>query len=293
MLRIFVRLVSTSRRNQTALTNMGLSTLLLDATLPPRNNAHTMSSSKSSSSLRLRVEADLNGSEDSASTRSALPPQHRDLLVQILRQLYAATGIPDKDGRKLLVHLATAPPQLHDDAQAQEDSRDRVLDLLLDVAHTSQQPNSVLFSMAEHGHASLAFSTLRRPFPPGPTSRGFTFSTTFSIERIEPDLPIELLTLFDAQRSFHVQLSIEPGTGLFNYTTSLMASSPPTRFNNAVFVTGRQYHLVFVHLHPRGGAQMSPARLFVNGELVEEKLAPWPALARAVGHGSHASASIT
>ncbi len=151
-----------------------------------------------------------------------------------------------------------------------------MLDLLNEVASTSQEPNTVLFSMAEHGHASLAFSSLPRPFPPPPTtSTGFTFITTFSIERFEPSLPIDLLSLYDAHRSFHVQLAIEPGTGLFSYTTSAASSVPPTKFNSFAFATGRRYHLVFVHASPRGGAHMSPARLFVDGELVEEKLSPW------------------
>lgn len=242
------RLVATSRRNQTALANFGLSALLLDATLPTSVDDDT----------------------------AALIETHRDLVAQILQHLYAAAGIPDKDGRKLLIYLCTPTPQLQDSDASGQDDRHRVLDLLNEVASTSQEPNTVLFSMAEHGHASLAFSSLPRPFPPSPsTSSGFTFITTFSIERFEPSLPIDLLTLYDAHRSFHVQLAIEPGTGLFSYTTSAASSVPPTRFNSFAFATGRRYHLVFVHASPRGGAHMSPARLFVDGELVEEKLAPW------------------
>ena len=283
VLQILLRLVSTSRRNQAALANVGLSTLLLDATLPsgPSCTLQAIPRSVSATTRTARTQqTGLFGSEgDSDPLSTIMEARHRNLLTSILRRLYAAAGIPDKDGRKLLIYLASLAPH-SSDTESPDEVRDRVFDLLLDVTDTSQEPNTVLFSMAEHGHASLAFSTLRRPFPPKSPSRGFTFVTTFSIERIEPSLPIELLTLFDAQRSLHVQLSIEPGTGHFSYSTSLHPSSPPTRFNKGVLVTGKRYHLVFVHLYPRGGAHMSPARLFIDGELIQEKLAPWPAPSR-------------
>lgn len=292
LLHSLLRLVSSSRHNQAALANIGLSSLLLDATLPVYD-PHGIPASLSQMSLNSSMAArnHVLGPTDSHDSSDNIQTQHQDLLAKILKRLYAAAGIPDKDGRKLLVYLSSASSRLSEATSPQGDSRHRVLDLLMDVAKTSQEPNTVLFSMAEHGHASLAFSTLRRPFPPSPSSKGFTFVTTFSIERIEPSLSIELLTLFDAQRSIHVQLCIEPGTGLFSYSTSLLASSPPTRFNNAHFVTGKRYHLVFVHLQPRGGAHMSPARLFVDGELVEEKLAPWPSHSRAVASPSGTAAS--
>lgn len=284
VLHILLRLVSTSRRNQIGLANIGLSTLILNSVLPspPLNVSASMSESSSMTPTTSQTYRALSSSTLAADESFAEPtdPPNRDLLVKILRQLYAAAGIPDKDGRKLLTYLSTPSSLRSDTGLPSQDERDRVLDLLLDVADSSQQPNTVLFSMAEHGHASLAFSTLRRPFPPSASSRGFTFVTTFSIERIEPSRPIEVLTLFDAHRSLHVQLFVEPGTGLFCYSTSSLASSPPTRFNNVAFVTGKRYHLAFVHLHPRGGAHMSPAKLYVDGELIEEKLVPWPASSR-------------
>ena len=272
VLHILLRLVSFNRRNQSTLAGINLTTVLLDPILPSGNN--TVPSSISTSTLWPYTSSpDSSTLHTDSDADSFDPSQLRELLSSILRHLYAAAGIPDKDGRKLLTHLTTPSlPRL--------DSRQRVLDLLLDVANTSQEPNTVLFSMAEHGHSSLAFSTLRRPFPPSPSSRGFTFVTTFSVDRIEPSLPVEMLTLFDAQRSLHVQLFLEPGTGHLSYTTSLHPSTPPTRFNKATFVTEKRYHMVFVHLQPRGGAHMSPARLFVDGELVEEKLAPWPTHSR-------------
>lgn len=285
VLHVLLRLVSSNRRNQSALADVGLTTILLDAILPADDTVTTRSIPSSSiSASRLQLSSH---SPDSSTTQAENEPgslvgtlQHRDLLARILRHLYAAAGIPDKDGRRLLIYLTTAARHPKEAESLADDDRERVLDLLLDVANTSQEPNTVLFSMAEYGHASLAFSTLRRPFPPSPSSRGFTFVTTFSVERIEPSLPIELLTLFNAQRSLHVQLFIEPGTGHLSYATSLHPSSPPTRFNKTSFVTEKRYHLVFVHLHPRGGAHMSPARLFVDGELIEEKLAPWPTHSR-------------
>lgn len=273
VLHTLLRLLSTSRRNQVALAGISLSTLLLEAALlAGSNNAAKLTSTQTLAP----ISPDMDNMDREAPTHItsvASDPQHRSLLSMILNRLYSAAGIPDKDGRKLLVYLSSETSRI---GAPQDEGRDRVLNLLLDIADTSQEPNTVLFSMAEYGHASLAFSTLRRPFPPSSSSTGFTFVTTFSIERIEPSLPIELLTLFDAQKFLHVQLSIEPGTGHFSYITSSLASSPPTRFNSTVFVTGKRYHLVFVHLQPRGGAHMSPARLYVDGELAEEKLAPWP-----------------
>ncbi|TKY89529.1 hypothetical protein EX895_001314 [Sporisorium graminicola] len=286
VLHVLLRLVSSHRRNQSTLAGVASTTVLLDAILPA-DVTHATRSVSSTSATRIQQRS--TASSGSPTTQIVNEPgsldgalRHRDLIALILRQLYAAAGIPDKDGRRLLIYLSSASARSSKTETFGEDDRERVLDLLLDVANTSLEPNTVLFSMAEHGHASLAFSTLRRPFPPSSSSRGFTFVTAFSIERIEPSLPIELLTLFDAHRSLHVQLFIEPGTGHLSYATGLHASSPPTRFNKATFLTNRRYHLVFVHLFPRGGAHMSPARLFVDGELVEEKLAPWPTQNRSV-----------
>ncbi|GAC92926.1 hypothetical protein PHSY_000485 [Pseudozyma hubeiensis SY62] len=286
VLHTLMHLVASNRRNQAALADTGVTGLLLDAIMPADSVDAGISipSSISISTLR-QYNAPSRSSQDTAEGHPSTTDsewQHRDLLASVLGYLYAAAGIPDKDGRRLLLHLATGPASPFDETTSSsvEEGRERLLDLLLEVADTSQQPNAVLFSMAEHGHASLAFSCLRRPFPPLASSRGFSFVTTFSIERIEPSIPIELLTLFDAQRSLHVQLAIEPGTGHFSYASALHASATPTRFNKTSFVTGQRYQLAFVHVRPRGGAHMSQARLYVNGELVEEKLAPWPTHSR-------------
>ncbi|CBQ68488.1 related to WD repeat and FYVE domain-containing protein 3 [Sporisorium reilianum SRZ2] len=298
VLHVLLGLVSSNRRNQSALAAVALTSVLLDAILPADDTHATRSMPSSISTQTLQQRPSPSPHSPAAQTESdpASPGgalQHRDLLARILRHLYAAAGIPDKDGRRLLVYLAAAAASHPSEAHSPpHDDRERGLDLLLDVANTSQEPNTVLFSMAEHGHASLAFSTLRRPFPPTTPSRGFTFVTTFSIERIEPSLPIELLTLFDAHRSLHVQLFIEPGTGHLSYATTSHASSPPTRFNKASFVTKKRYHLVFVHHHPRGGAHMSPVQLFVDGELVEEKLAPWPTHSRSVATSASVHAHL-
>ncbi|KAJ1025084.1 hypothetical protein NDA18_004368 [Ustilago nuda] len=286
------RLVLTSRRNQTALVNIGLSTLLLDTVLPAVSRFTDTSLPSSTSIASLTSQRPRVPSSDSPAVcdlqSDPINTSYRILFVKILRQLYAAVGIPDKDGRKILASLSTVPSIPSTAKSFAQDERDWILDLLLDIANAPQEPNTVLFSMAKHGHASLAFSTLRRPFPPTASSKGFTFVITFSIERIEPSLSIELLTLFDAQRSLYVQLFIEPGTGLFCYSTSSLASSPPTRFNNLAFVTGKRYHLTFIHLQPRGGAHMSPAKLYVDGQMAEEKLAPWPTPSR----GSPSTSSV-
>ncbi|PWN49383.1 beach-domain-containing protein [Violaceomyces palustris] len=192
-----------------------------------------------------------------------LAPMIRTSVLAIVRQIFAL-GIPEEDGRIIFQELNKAS-RLDDHA---------LLDLLLEVSPASREPNTVNFAMAEHGHASMAFSTLRRPFPPGPASKGLTLIASFCIERIEPSLPLELVSLFDAQRTCSLRLTIEPGTGQLNYST--MNDPPPIRFKAFRFSPGQRYHIVLAHARPKGGAKTSIAQLFVDGVLVEERLAPWP-----------------
>ncbi|KAN0061326.1 Beige protein-like 1 [Thecaphora frezii] len=184
--------------------------------------------------------------------------------MRVVRHLFAI-GIPDADGRRILRNLVDSGVPLEENT---------LLDLLLDVSPLSREPNSINFSMADYGHASVAFATLRRPFPPGTDSKGFSFVTSFCIDRFEPSLPLELLHIFDAHRTSSVQLTIEPGTGLLTYST--LNQPPPIRFKAFRFLPGRLYHISFTHARPKGGAKTSMAQLFVDGVLVEERLAPWP-----------------
>ncbi|PWY97683.1 beach-domain-containing protein [Testicularia cyperi] len=255
VLRIILRLVGGNRRNQVAVSSVGVSSILLDSIL--------------AASVSIGVGID-------PTPRSILEGL-RSRFLAILMEVYGTTGIPDQDGRRLLRQLALTSPH----KKSGTCDRNELLQLLLRSAQSCREPNAIQFNMADHGHASIAFPSLRRPFPPSSGSKGFTFATRISIERIEPCLPVELLTVFDAQRSFWMQLSIEPGTGALSYIST--PSSAPARFNNFRFATGRTYHVVFCHARPRGGARVSSAQLFVDGELIEEKLVPWPTSSGASG----------
>lgn len=191
-------------------------------------------------------------------------PEFAARQLRIVRRLLSL-GVSIADGRyifKRMVSRTNPPIDLP------------MLDLLLDVAPQTRSPNMVTFDLSACGHSSMALSSLRRPFPPGPTSRGFTLIATISIERIEPSLALELLHLFDSQRTCAVKLTIEPGTGQLNYSTT--NEPPPIRFKAFHFAPGHRYHVVLAHARPRGGAKSSLARLYVNGRLVEEQQAPWP-----------------
>ncbi|EPQ31444.1 uncharacterized protein PFL1_00779 [Pseudozyma flocculosa PF-1] len=239
-------------RNDPLLSKMVAGILERMATSSKRNQALLAGTGLASRLLELVLRQD--GSVD----------EGRLSYLRIVRHLLAL-GIPDVDGRKIFRNLVESGVPLE---------QNTLLDLLLDVSPLSRERNSITFTMAEYGHASVAFSTLRRPFPPGPDSRGFTFVTSFCIDRIEPSLPLELLHIFDAHRTCSARLTIEPGTGLLTYST--LHQPPPVRFKAFQFVPGRLYHIVFAHSRPRGGAKSSLVQLFVDGLLIEEKLAPWP-----------------
>jgi hypothetical protein len=153
---------------------------------------------------------------------------------------------------------------------------DSHLGLLLSIAAPSRGPKSVTFEMGTTGHASLSFSSLRRPFPPGTNSRGFSFFASIYIERIEPSAELELLQLFDVSRQCSVRLSIEPGTGQVNYSTA--EGAPRTHFQGAV-QAGAWTHICLTHARPKAQARSSLAQLFLNGRLVDEQTVLWPSSA--------------
>lgn len=177
-------------------------------------------------------------------------------------------GISTKDAKKLFQELAD------DEQPASQRGNQSAMDLLLEIASPSRDPNTIQFEMATHGHSSLALSNLRRPFPPPPSSKGFTFAAHFMIDRIEPSLPLDLVHFFDAQYTCSVKLTIEPGTGQLNYSTSVQDQK--TRFKNYQFVSSRPYHLVLMHPRPKPGSRSSAVELYVDGVLVDQQSASWP-----------------
>lgn len=177
-------------------------------------------------------------------------------------------GVSTQDARKIFQDLI-------DDENSSQDGPS-MIDLLLKIASPSREANKVTFE----GEASLAFSNLRRPFPPPPSCKGWTFATHITIDRIEPSLPLELVHFFDAQHNCSVRLTIEPGTGQLNYSTSV--EDQRTRFNFQ-FVSSVPYHIVLMHPRPRAGARTSLLQLFVDGILVDEQPASWPASPSSLG----------
>lgn len=178
-------------------------------------------------------------------------------IVQRICQL----GIPAQDCRSMLRRLCNG-------------EKSPLMDMLLSVARPSAAPNTATFDMGRFGHSSLAVSSLRRPFPPASSSKGFSFFAPILIDRIEPSLPLDLLHLFDAQRACSVKIQVEPGTGQVTYTPR--EYKPCVRFNASRIITGRLHHLCLVHARPTGGQKTSMAQLFIDGSFVEEHLAPWP-----------------
>ncbi|PWN39528.1 beach-domain-containing protein [Ceraceosorus guamensis] len=156
---------------------------------------------------------------------------------------------------------------------------DSLMELLVSVAESSRVPNNITFDCSIAGHASLAFSSLRRPFPPGSASRGFSFFTSIYIERIEPSAELELFQLFDGPRNCVVRLTIEPGTGQVHYCTEAGESASRTHFVGGVIPQGQWTHVCLVHARPKGTAKRSVAQLSINGILVDEQMVPWPASA--------------
>ncbi|CEH12533.1 Lysosomal trafficking regulator LYST and related BEACH and WD40 repeat proteins [Ceraceosorus bombacis] len=154
-----------------------------------------------------------------------------------------------------------------------------LMELLVNVAESSRAPNNITFDCSITGHASLAFSSLRRPFPPGSASRGFSFFTSIYIERIEPSAELELFQLFDGPRNCVVRLTIEPGTGQVHYCTEAGESASRTHFVGGVIPQGQWTHVCLVHARPKGAARRSVAQLSINGILVDEQMVPWPASA--------------
>ncbi|UZJ53931.1 hypothetical protein CBS101457_003251 [Exobasidium rhododendri] len=188
-------------------------------------------------------------------------PTNEDAINRILKRLYLR-GISNHDCRTVLRRL-------------NDDISGPYLDFLHGVAGPSSLPNLITFDMTQHSHCSVAMSSLPRPFPPSPASKGFSFFAPVMIEKIEPSLTLDLLHLFDSHRVCSVKLEIEPGTGQITYSSS--KDAPPIRFQKSRIIPGRLHHICLTHLRPTGGNKFSLVQLYLDGDFVQEELAVWPA----------------
>ncbi|PWN18284.1 beach-domain-containing protein [Microstroma glucosiphilum] len=193
--------------------------------------------------------------------------------LSVMKRAYDVVGLPDADGKLLLSTVSSA--------SGDESVKSILRRLLVDLANAAVRPNSVTFDMSTYGHSSVAVSSLQRPFPPGANSQGWSYFTTFSIDRPDPAHPVGLLHLFDAQRTCSVKLEITPDRSHLRYTTH--SSVAPAEFTSFKFEPQRLYHFAFVHQRPKSNAQVSPAQLYIDGVLVEQLHAVWPPSPPATG----------
>lgn len=180
--------------------------------------------------------------------------------LKILERLYH-NGMPTQDCRAILRRI-------------EQDISSPYMQLLQSTAISSKLPNLITFDMSYFGHCSVAMSSLPRPFPPGTASKGFSFFASILIERIEPSMALDLLHLFDSHRVCSVKLSIEPGTGQINYSTS--HDSDPVHFHKSRILAGRLHHICLTHARPTGGSKMSLVHLYIDGVLVQQEKVVWP-----------------
>lgn len=188
------------------------------------------------------------------------PPAIERSRLRILESLYQL-GIPSQDCRVIL-------------RKVDADNSSPYLGLLQTIARSSALPNLITFDMSRYAHCSVAMSSLPRPFPPGPSSRGFSFFAPILIEKIEPSMVLDLLHLFDSQRTCSVKLTIEPGTGQLRYSTS--RDSQPIHFHHSRILPGRLHHICLIHTRPSGGSKRSLVQLYIDGHFTQEEKAPWP-----------------
>lgn len=184
-------------------------------------------------------------------------------LIDILQPVYRSAGLPDEDAQMLL--RACCPPA----------KSSLALTLLATLAENEDEPNTVTLDMSRHGHSSVAFSSLAKPFPPRDAhSDGWTFFTTFRIRHWEGTEPLEILHLFDAQRTCSVKLSISPQTGYLSYMHRL--DEPCAEFTGFRFEADKFHQLTLIQTRPRNHAPASLAQLLVDGRMVEQQHVQWP-----------------
>lgn len=199
--------------------------------------------------------------------------------LDLLRMLYTTTGLPDREGAMLLRTILFNSLT----------SADPLYSLLLHLSEHPPRSNSTTFDMSTHGHSSIAISSLRRPFPPTGNSTGWSFCTTFWAHTADPSQAIELLHVFDAQRSCSVKLYIDAETDCLHYQAR--KELQPVQFAGYRFTElDRPYNVAFVQQRPRDDAETSLAQLYVDGNLVEQQRCPWSATP--LGSGSPVRAVI-
>ncbi|PWN30860.1 beach-domain-containing protein [Jaminaea rosea] len=185
-------------------------------------------------------------------------------LVNVLEPFYRVVGVPDADGQRLLRYVSSTTSQ-----------DDPIFALLTKLASCDVVPNSTTLDMTRHGHASIALSSLSKPFPPiAPQSDGWSFFTAIRIDKADPTAAIDLLHLFDAQRTTSTRLLLSHDASRLDY--HFKGDEPPLTFTGKPLDDGGFHHIAFVHRRPRGNAQLSLAQWYVDGHLVEQHHAPWP-----------------
>ncbi|CAO1635423.1 unnamed protein product [Sympodiomycopsis kandeliae] len=182
----------------------------------------------------------------------------------LLQEIYTRCGITDVDG-KILLRAALANSE-------QDGRREQCMDLLTSISKAGPRHNEITFDTRPHGHSSLAFSSLRKPFPPSTACNGWSFITTLTIQSMEEARPLELLHIFDASRSCSTKLAISKHHLLYSPRPDI----GPLEFKGFRFAVGKPLHFAFSHERPKGNARTSLAQIYIDGVLVEQQIAPWP-----------------
>ncbi|CAO1626366.1 unnamed protein product [Parajaminaea phylloscopi] len=212
-----------------------------------------------SSGLTFQILSDFVSADAGESDNST----RRAWLDRVAEPVYHSTGLPNRDGQLLL--QACCGPSVDP----------RLFQLLVSLAKSPEMPNMVNLDMSLHGHASVALSSLDKPFPPTePAADGWSFFTTFIILRMDRARAVELLHVFDANRSCGLKLSLSPSSGHLRYMYN--ASQVPIEFKGFRFQSDQLYSFAFVHERPTGDAKISLAKLYVDGVLVEQQHVLWP-----------------
>lgn len=145
----------------------------------------------------------------------------------------------------------------------------------LDMTATYNGPPFIQFDLSLHGHASIELPTLGRSFPPQ-SSNGYTFTAWIRVDRFDPSCHTTIFGVFDSTQTCFVLMYLERDTRNFILQTSVTSPRPSVRFKNFAFKDKQWYHIALVHRRPKT-MTASKASLYVNGELVEQIKAAYPA----------------
>lgn len=144
-----------------------------------------------------------------------------------------------------------------------------LMDLILDGVTRSRWPNFIQFDMTSSGHACLEVPALE-DFPQ--SSSGYTFMAWFHIDRFDTQVPLMILTLFDADKAVF-QLTIDPVSRKLQIHQ--LGVKQTIEFSSFTFQPGYWYHLSLVHQCSRLGINMSSISLYINGVCMEQTRCPY------------------